>query len=188
MEKIISSDANDPYNPDTHYMIQKPKTILHGKENKDKVINSKEVKEHREVKEVKELKESKDNLKEVKEKEKIKISTTLLSQGPVKNTKTIIPLSTKNDTKPKIFQNIQINLKSSSPKPVKKDKTSIEKRRDRHQKAEYRKETDREKGEGNKSIDEQFHFFRQCPARFSLVSFAARIGNHDRFETQPVDQ
>ena len=33
------------------------------------------------------------------------------------NSKNIIPLSTKNEgTKPKIFQNIQINLKSTSPK------------------------------------------------------------------------
>lgn len=33
----------------------------------------------------------------------------------------IIPLSTKNEgPKPKIFQNIQVNLKSSSPKAVKK--------------------------------------------------------------------
>jgi hypothetical protein len=43
---------------------------------------------------------------------------TLGSTRPQGN---IIPLSTKNEgPKPKIFQNIQVNLKSSSPKAVKK--------------------------------------------------------------------
>lgn len=111
MEKIISSDANDPYDPDTHYLIQKPKTLVQSKESRDKVI-----KEH------KENKENKEQLKELKDKENLKCTNTIINQGLIKNNKTIIPLSTKNDTKPKIFQNIQINLKSTSPKPLKKDK------------------------------------------------------------------
>ena len=110
IEKIICSDVNDPIEPKTNF-------TLSSKHNNTKQIVSKDSSN----KNIGLKKDSSNKTPVIN----LPITTKDKVDKPItKNIigKNVVPLSTKNENKPKIFQNIQLNLKSSSPKSIKKDK------------------------------------------------------------------